>query len=225
MSYDAIYKARTTGRNGSVIDVFVPQIFGDTPIKVSDFIGAMPTGMGMGWVLFQGGDPSYPIWLADVGLGSGSGTGTGVNEVYVGTDPPTDPGVELWYDTDATPAPVTPVPWTTVATFASANWRSYNADPLYSVQYRRVGDVVELRGMPQRLNSTCTTTETVFTLPAGYYNPSRYHTMYTVCSTAIAVAWVITPTGIVQTTQGAPWTGIAANAWITLDGFKFSVTP
>ena len=223
MSYDSIYRARASS-SGTTLDVFVPQVFGDTPIRVTDSVGGQVPGMG--WVMFQGGDPAYPVWLADIGLGSGGSVIVGGgNEVFVGPDQPTDPRVELWYDTDAAPAPVTPVPWTTVSTFASANWRSYNADPLYSVQYRRVGDVVELRGMPQRLNSTCTTTETVFTLPAGYYNPSRYHTMYTVCSTAIAVAWVITPTGIVQTTQGAPWTGIAANAWITLDGFKFSVTP
>jgi hypothetical protein len=103
MSYPAIYRARAAA-NGSGLDVFVPQVFGDTPIKVTDSVGGQVPGMG--WVMFQGGDAAHPVWLADIGLGSGGGSIEGLDEVWIGPDQPDD-SYELWYDTDATaPAPV-----------------------------------------------------------------------------------------------------------------------
>jgi hypothetical protein len=94
VSYDAIYRARAAARGGA-LDVFVPQVFGDTPIKVTESVGGQVTGMG--WVMFQGGDPAHPVWLPDVGLGSGGGA----DEVRIGPDEPGST-IELWYDTDAT---------------------------------------------------------------------------------------------------------------------------
>lgn len=61
--YDALYQARSTAINGTSLDVFIPQIFGDVPVKVTRFIGSIPTVIGMGWVLFQGGDSAYPVWM------------------------------------------------------------------------------------------------------------------------------------------------------------------
>jgi len=76
VSYSAIYRARATGYHGSVLDVFVPQIFGDVPVSVTDFVGTAPDTVGMGWVMFQGGDPAFPVWVSDRG-GGGGGGGTG----------------------------------------------------------------------------------------------------------------------------------------------------
>ena len=42
------------------------------------------------------------IWSASSGGGGGS-----INEVWIGPTEPTDPNVELWYDTDAVPPPIT----------------------------------------------------------------------------------------------------------------------
>ena len=38
--------------------------------------------------------------------GGGGGGGDAPNEVHIGPTPPTDPDVELWYDTDAVAGPV-----------------------------------------------------------------------------------------------------------------------
>jgi len=43
------------------------------------------------------------IWSAS----SGGGGGGSINEVWIGPTEPTDPNVELWYDTDAVPPPIT----------------------------------------------------------------------------------------------------------------------
>lgn len=126
MSYNAIYRARAAA-SGGTLDVFVPQVFGDVPIKVTESVGGKVTGMG--WVMFQGGDPAYPVWLPDVGLGSGDGGGGGGgsatdDEVFIGPEPP---GLEyeLWYDTDAVNVGgggVAQVAYTHSQTVAAATW-------------------------------------------------------------------------------------------------------
>lgn len=99
MSYNAIYRARAAA-SGGTLDVFVPQVFGDVPIKVTESVGGKVPGMG--WVMFQGGDSAHPVWLPDVGLGSGGGGSATDDEVFVGADDPGTSKYELWYDTDAT---------------------------------------------------------------------------------------------------------------------------
>lgn len=102
MAYSGIYQARSTKLNaGATLDAFVPQVFGDVPVKVTRFLGDFPLGTGMGWIFFQGGDPAFPVWCSGLG-GVGGGGSVMDDEVFVG---PSDPGTtqyELWYDTDAT---------------------------------------------------------------------------------------------------------------------------
>lgn len=55
--------------------------------------------------------------------GGGGGGGGGTDEVWIGPNPPTDPNIELWYDTDATGSPVTvPLSYVHNQGVASATW-------------------------------------------------------------------------------------------------------
>jgi hypothetical protein len=190
MSYPAIYRAKATGRSGSILDVFVPQIYGDVPIKVNDFVGAPPESLGMGWVMFQGGDPAFPVWISErgggiggadevhvgpsdpgpgyevwydpdaTGTGSGGG-GTGADEVWIGPGTPGDAAIELWYDTDAA---VIPVPWISATLLNS--WTNFGGiQP--PAQYRLVGDLVQVRGRVRN----GTNGQPIFILPVGFRAP------------------------------------------------------
>ena len=100
--FPSIYRAKATRWSGTALTVLVPQIFGEAPVEITDFTGTPTTGMG--WVLFQGGNPEFPVWLGR----SVSAGGTvdfpdippPIDEVWVSPDEPTDPAIELWYDTD-----------------------------------------------------------------------------------------------------------------------------
>jgi hypothetical protein len=93
--YPGAYKAKAVAYNAPVLTVFVPQVFGDQAIEITEFVGG-PT-QGMGWVVFQGGSPDHPLWLSS---GGGGGSGTVTDTMWVGPDPPPSPDIELWWDTD-----------------------------------------------------------------------------------------------------------------------------
>ena len=95
MPYASIYRAKAIKITGNTLTAYVPQVFGDVEITVTDFLGT--PAIGMGWVFFQGGDPEHPVWTS--GLGGG---GTVSDVVWVGPEAPEDEGIELWWDTDAT---------------------------------------------------------------------------------------------------------------------------
>lgn len=61
-TFPAIYRARATQVNGSSIQAFVPQVFGESSVTVATFLGERPTSPTMGWVMFQGGNPEFPVW-------------------------------------------------------------------------------------------------------------------------------------------------------------------
>jgi hypothetical protein len=82
--------------------VYVPAVFGNQSVEVSESIGSLPTQAEMGWVFFQAGNPEFPVWVGR--LASAGGGGGGDNEVWIGPDDP-DGGIELWYDTDDTSIP------------------------------------------------------------------------------------------------------------------------
>lgn len=102
-SFPSVYRARAVHINGAAIDVFVPQVFGETAIVVSEYLGGPPEEPGMGWVVFQGGNPEFPVWAGNLASGGTGGTGGGTDEVWVGPSEPTIPTIELWLDTDAIP--------------------------------------------------------------------------------------------------------------------------
>ena len=95
-TYPSLYRAKVAALNGgSSIKAFVPQVYGDTPIDISQFLGITPRSYEFGWVFFQSGNPSYPVWASgasDIIIGPGgidgvqrivAGTGITVDE----TDP------------------------------------------------------------------------------------------------------------------------------------------
>ena len=103
MAYPGVYRAKAARLDGSRLTAYVPQVFGEQPVTVVDFVGGPPTDAQMGWVSFHGGHPEHPVWLG-TGIAGGGGTGTVSDVVWVGTDPPPDPSMELWWDSDE-PAP------------------------------------------------------------------------------------------------------------------------
>ena len=110
MQYPSLYRAKAVAVTGGRVKAYIPQIFGDTEITITSFVGGPPTEPGMGWISFQAGNPEFPVWM---GAGvvtepdGGGGGGEGTDEVWVSPTAPTDPNIELWYDPDAVPG-VTP---------------------------------------------------------------------------------------------------------------------
>ena len=93
-----IYRAKAASVSGTTLTAFIPQIFGDLAVPVTEFVGGMPTATAMGWVAFHGGNADKPVWL-------GGGDGGGVTDaVWVGPNAPAEASTELWFDTDETVA-------------------------------------------------------------------------------------------------------------------------
>jgi|SRR6516164_4422503 hypothetical protein len=96
--YPGLYKARCTADNGIALTVFVPQVFGTQAVTILDITGGRPQPGDFGYIMFEGGDTAFPIWLSSGGGAGGttiieSGGGTGdldggaPDSVYGGLDP------------------------------------------------------------------------------------------------------------------------------------------
>jgi len=92
------------------------------------------------------------------------------SNVFVGPDPPTDPNIEFWIDTDAT-LPV--VPWTPITTFQNG-WVAFSNPPYQDPQYRKIGDIVYVRGTIKNPTppSGGPASQTAFVLPTGFRPPN-----------------------------------------------------
>ena len=106
MTYPSLYRAQAVSTRTGAIDAFVPQVFGETSITITDAVGSLPTTPGMGWVFFQAGNPEFPVWSGG-GVsggssgGGGGGGGTGADEVWIGDNTPSAAELELWFDPSA----------------------------------------------------------------------------------------------------------------------------
>ena len=371
MKLTGVYEGRIVTVGNGNVTAFVPQVFGDTTITISNFLGTPEVGRG--WVTFQAGDPEHPVWLSGLGASSGGGgegasifitrdyrwvnqvtatnpgsgkikvnnldpalatevyisaydldgtayitalslttgdlfavylsgdvstrveytvsaaiinnsgwltipvtlasnlglrpgvpgnnaavkvvvqtTGVGgAGEVYLGTSPPTDPGVELWYDTDATaPLPAAAnVTFAPVGTIAATNaqtaiaevatdaaaalaaataaapwisltltapWNHY-AGPYGPTYYRKVGDIVYLRG----IISGGALGSNVCTLPVGYR--PQYEPIITTAAYQ-GVAEIRVSTGGVVNVAGAQAGSVNVTTWLGLNNVFFSTT-
>lgn len=60
-----IYRAKVVqGYSGGSCRALVPQMYGDTIITITRFSSPnYPTVPTMGWVMFEGGDASFPVWV------------------------------------------------------------------------------------------------------------------------------------------------------------------
>lgn len=96
-----IYRARCTQVQTGHIKAFVPQVFGDTEIIISDFLtGTLPTP-GPGWVGFISGDPEHPVWLSvDMPETEGFITARGYWNYSTQTAAPPSSGQVRWNGSD-----------------------------------------------------------------------------------------------------------------------------
>ena len=62
--YPSIYRAKATQATDTTLTAYIPQVFGDAPVVIHDFLG--PPAPGMGWVFFQAGNPEHPVWTTRV---------------------------------------------------------------------------------------------------------------------------------------------------------------
>jgi hypothetical protein len=163
------------------------------------------------------------------------------DEVWVGPDTPTDPNAELWYDTDAavtysgippggsvgqalvknsgsdydtawgTANPTVPGAWTALG--LQNNWVSYDGGVTYAhPQYRKVGDIVYVRGLIK--NGTITNGTPVANLPVGFRPPLQLH-FPTVSNDAFTLLRILS--------NGDITVGVGANAgWLSINGLHFS---
>jgi hypothetical protein len=98
---NGVYEGRIVSLGEGNATAFVPQVFGDTTIVISNFL-ATPV-VGRGWVTFQAGDPEHPVWLSGAFVTAGGvappGEG-GSGFTYSQDFPPTDPSEdETWFNT------------------------------------------------------------------------------------------------------------------------------
>jgi hypothetical protein len=148
---------------------------------------------------------------------AGSASVTSEIEISAADPIATNPSAELWYDTDAVavetyPAWVVPSMLNGWANTIGAGWQP--------VGYRKVGDKVELRGIP-KAPATVVQSVNLFTLPSGYWPPNRqiFAQIGDNAATYGTARVDIDVNGNVVYQSGA-----ANNGWITLDGISFSVT-
>lgn len=202
--YPSIYRAKAVRIDPSSIQAFVPQVFGDTPITISSFLGAKP-GPSMGWVFFQSGDPDFPVWASGVSGGGGNGGngggGGGIDEVWVGPDTPAG-AEEVWYDTDA----VSP---TSAITRAEADTRYINATgDMMQGPLTLVGNPVNpLDAAPKQYVDWTPWTAITFSSPWANYSTPTYQ----------AGQWRYNPNGGIVELRGLikPSTAISAISTIT----------
>lgn len=61
-TFPGLYRAKSVKIDGTKLTAQIPQVYGEATVIVSDFIGAMPSAVGMGWVSFHAGDAAFPVW-------------------------------------------------------------------------------------------------------------------------------------------------------------------
>lgn len=60
--YPSVYRARVTQIRGRRVTALIPQVFGEAPVEITNFLGAIPVRLRMGWAFFQGGNPEFPVF-------------------------------------------------------------------------------------------------------------------------------------------------------------------
>lgn len=98
-SLEGVYEGRIISLGDGNATAFVPQVFGDTQVTISDFL-AQPM-VGMGWVSFQAGDPEFPVWLSGrPSSGDDSGGGGSDGFSFTQDTAPTATALgQTWYNT------------------------------------------------------------------------------------------------------------------------------
>lgn len=233
--YNAVVrKFNTTSRVATVV---IYDLFGDTlvecePAKTrqADTTATLSPGDRVMVMFGSAQMRSAPKWFV---TGGGS-----ADTVWIGPDPPTDPSIELWWDTDEPNFETTP--WTALP--LQNSWVSYAAsDPNWiGPAYRKVGDMVQLRGLMARATALAAGTSQVFaTLPVGFRPPASFMALVWVSYNGSGVRGVfrvdITAAGPMLFVYPTSYTNILATGvtyptatsitHVNLDHITFSVTP
>lgn len=59
-----VYEAKSLSvTNDGALMCLIPQIYLDTQVQVTRWVGARPDPGVFGFVAFLGGDPAWPVWL------------------------------------------------------------------------------------------------------------------------------------------------------------------
>jgi hypothetical protein len=175
-SYDMGGSAYITLLSLTTGDLFAVYLSGDVSTRIEYTLLGPPVN-NAGWLTipvavssnlgFHVGEPGNNV-AVKVTIQTVSGGTTGAGEVWIGPSAPTDPGVELWYDTDAPTPAIIPEPWTNLPLLNS--WGN-EGGTIQIAQYRRVGDLVTLRGTATKTASS--PADVLFILPAGFRPPAN----------------------------------------------------
>lgn len=106
------------------------------------------------------------------------------------------------------------VGWTD-ASFGTG-WSNYGSG-YHNVGYKKVGDLVFLRGLANSGANAWSSYGTIFTLPVGF-RPAARLIFGTTCNSNAFCRWDITSSGTVQWDSGG-----AGSGWVSLEGIVFSV--
>jgi hypothetical protein len=227
-SYASLYRAKAVAVRPGAIDAFVPQVFGEASITITESLGVMPAQPGMGWVFFQAGNCEFPVWA---GVSPLVELPPSVNEVWIGTDAPVDATSELWYDTDAVPVPL---PVTDPTPRGIVAWKQGNqaAIPLtttnaviYTISATlTAGRMYELKFTCRALQAsqyvnfthTCTPVIAGFAIDAYAYIPTSYNFINwdSLVIPSVTQSYAITIYGRVASGTGNAWTDGGGGVWI-----------
>ena len=74
MALTGVYRAKAAHveANGA-LSAFVPQVFGDSVVTITESVGSLPGASVMGWVSFHGGNPDFPVWMGSQAGGGPAG--------------------------------------------------------------------------------------------------------------------------------------------------------
>lgn len=104
--------------------------------------------------------------------------------------------------------------WTAVAGSFNTGWGNFDATNYSDVAYRKVGDLVQLRGIAKRSSGTETT---IYTLPSGYRPASGQRNVFIALSNGAAARVDVYSGGEVVHVGGGD-----ATQYVSLDGLQFS---
>jgi hypothetical protein len=174
---------------------------------------------------------SFRMFVFKVGGPTGGGSGGNFDGNHVLTGDPANPPAELLvnqllWDGDSTLVS-SGTDWTALG--LNGSWADFGGG-YHPGQYRRVGDIVQFRGLVKRVSTSTSTGANPMSadIPVGFRPP--YHAVLgaayvpTAGGTQLQGQFRVYSTGVVDWTQEAGSTSLTTSGWASLDGLQYSVT-
>lgn len=67
MNYGGVYRAKCLSIQHTSFVVVIPQVFGTEKVMIFSRTGPMPKLNDQGWVAFESGEASLPVWISGPG--------------------------------------------------------------------------------------------------------------------------------------------------------------